>query len=179
MRLVFLYGPPGAGKLTVARELVTLTGMKLFHNHLTVDPVVAVFPWGSPSLSRLITLFRREVLAEAARVGTDVIFTYVYGHPEDDANVREIIDPVIANGGIVHFVQVACSRDILLSRVAEESRRPFGKLTNPDIVAAMMDREDLVSPLSFGESLRIDTTALSPREAATAIVAHFDVPTIR
>jgi tRNA uridine 5-carbamoylmethylation protein Kti12 len=32
MKLIFLYGPPAVGKLTVAQELVTLTGYKLFHN---------------------------------------------------------------------------------------------------------------------------------------------------
>ncbi len=37
MQLVYLYGPPGVGKLTVARELVALTGFKLFHNHLAVN----------------------------------------------------------------------------------------------------------------------------------------------
>ncbi len=35
MQLVFLYGPPGVGKLTVGNALSALTGYKLFHNHLT------------------------------------------------------------------------------------------------------------------------------------------------
>ena len=65
MRLVFIYGPPGAGKLTVARELAALTGLKLFHNHLTVDLVSSVFPRGHPSFGPLITCFRREIFAES------------------------------------------------------------------------------------------------------------------
>ncbi len=43
MRLVFIYGPPGVGKLTVARELAALTGFKLFHNHLTVVCTAVAF----------------------------------------------------------------------------------------------------------------------------------------
>ena len=43
MNLIFMYGPPGVGKLTVARELSQLTGYKLFHNHLVVNLVYAVF----------------------------------------------------------------------------------------------------------------------------------------
>jgi len=50
MKLVFIYGPPASGKLTVARELATLTGYRLFHNHLIVDAVAAV------SLLRAIAL---------------------------------------------------------------------------------------------------------------------------
>ena len=37
MKLIFLHGLPGVGKLTVAREFAKLTGFKVFHNHLAVD----------------------------------------------------------------------------------------------------------------------------------------------
>jgi broad-specificity NMP kinase len=47
MRLIFLYGLPGVGKLTVARELAEFTGFKVFHNHLTVDLVGSVFDFGT------------------------------------------------------------------------------------------------------------------------------------
>jgi replication-associated recombination protein RarA len=43
MKLLFLYGPPAVGKLTVAREVSALTGYRLFHNHLTVNLTLAVF----------------------------------------------------------------------------------------------------------------------------------------
>jgi len=42
MELLFIYGPAAVGKLTVARELAKLTGFRLFHNHLTVDAVMAL-----------------------------------------------------------------------------------------------------------------------------------------
>ena len=51
MRLVVLYGPPGVGKLTVGGELATLTGFRLFHNHLTVNLATAIFPWQVESIS--------------------------------------------------------------------------------------------------------------------------------
>lgn len=47
MQLVFLYGPPGVGKLTVARDLAGLTNFKVFHNHLTISLALSVFPFGS------------------------------------------------------------------------------------------------------------------------------------
>ena len=44
MNLVFIYGPPAVGKLTVAKELSLITGYPLFHNHLTRDLVHELFP---------------------------------------------------------------------------------------------------------------------------------------
>jgi hypothetical protein len=178
MRLVFLYGPPGVGKLTVARELVSRTGMRLFHNHLTVDLVAAVFPRSSPSFGRLITGFRREVLAEAAREGIDVVFTYVYAHPTDEPNVRALIEPVLVSGGSVRFVQLTCARDVLLTRVADESRRAYRKLNDPAAVGEMLDREDFLTPLPFADSLQIDTTDVSPAEAATRILTHYSLSSL-
>ena len=47
MRLIFIYGPVASGKLTIARLVSERTGLPLFHNHLVVDAVAAVFPFGS------------------------------------------------------------------------------------------------------------------------------------
>ena len=51
--LVFIFGRAAAGKLTIARELSRLTGLPVFHNHLIVNAVVAVFPFGSDEFVRL------------------------------------------------------------------------------------------------------------------------------
>ena len=52
MQLIFIYGQVAAGKLTVARALAARTGLALFHNHLVVDAVAAVFPFGSEEIGR-------------------------------------------------------------------------------------------------------------------------------
>lgn len=53
MKLIFLYGPPAAGKLTIARALAVITGFAVFHNHLVVDAVESIFPFGSERFTRL------------------------------------------------------------------------------------------------------------------------------
>ena len=45
--LVFLHGPAASGKLTTARALGQLTGYPVFHNHLVVDMLTLIFPFGS------------------------------------------------------------------------------------------------------------------------------------
>ena len=53
MKLIFIHGPVASGKLTIARALAALTGLAVFHNHLVVDAVAAVFPFGSEPFIRL------------------------------------------------------------------------------------------------------------------------------
>ena len=55
------------GKLTVARLVAERTGIALFHNHLVVDAVAAVFPFGSPEFIRLREHFWIETIAAVGR----------------------------------------------------------------------------------------------------------------
>jgi len=54
MRLIFIYGPPATGKLTVAKELAKLTKYKIFHNHLTVDLIGSVLKFGTKTFLTLV-----------------------------------------------------------------------------------------------------------------------------
>lgn len=72
----FLYGPPASGKLTIGRILADRTGFALFHNHLVVDAVAAVFPFGSDPFVRLRERFWLDMVAAAAQVGRSIIFTF-------------------------------------------------------------------------------------------------------
>jgi ATP-dependent Lon protease len=46
--LLFVLGPPAVGKMTVGNAIAEITGLKLFHNHLTIEPVLRLFEFGSP-----------------------------------------------------------------------------------------------------------------------------------
>ena len=43
MKLVLLIGSGAVGKMTVGQELAKITGLKLFHNHMTIEPVLELF----------------------------------------------------------------------------------------------------------------------------------------
>jgi hypothetical protein len=53
MKLILLYGPLAAGKLTIAKEIARLTGFKVFHSHLSVNLVEAIFSRGTHAYRRL------------------------------------------------------------------------------------------------------------------------------
>ena len=43
MKFVILFGPLAVGKMTVGQELEKITGLKLFHNHMTIELVLPFF----------------------------------------------------------------------------------------------------------------------------------------
>jgi hypothetical protein len=174
VRVVYLYGPPGVGKLTVGTELAALTGFRLFHNHLTVNLATAVFPRETAPWVRMIRYVRRHVFEEATREGVSLVYTGVYlGTPEQTAAIAAMLEPVRDGGGTVAFVQLFCERDELVTRIQNESRRRHEKLTDPTVLLA---RYDLDVAVPFTPHLRLDITHLPPADAARTITTHFGLP---
>ena len=178
MKLIFIYGPPASGKLTVARELAKLTGFSLFHNHVSIQFVSSIFDFGTKTFNRLTDKYRREMLEEAAREGVDTIFTFVYGKPVDDEFVRDIARRVKRHRGRIFFVRLFCDRKELARRVAKPGRRALGKLTQKRILDHLYLVHDLDSEVPIQSSLSIDTAKNSPRKAARMIVQHYKLRSV-
>ena len=101
MKLIFLYGPPASGKLTIAEELSELTSIPLFHNHLSRDLVKDIYGDKLTDNYTLVDRIRFDVLDYCSKNHTDLIFTYVYEGSDDDANVRDFIKTIEDNQGEV------------------------------------------------------------------------------
>lgn len=43
MKLVLIVGSGAVGKMTVGQELMKRTGLRLFHNHMMIEPVIEIF----------------------------------------------------------------------------------------------------------------------------------------
>jgi len=173
MDLVFIYGPPASGKLTVARELSRMTGYRVFHNHASLDFVSTIFDQGTAKFSELVVRYRKDMLEEAAKAGVSVIFTsaYVEG-PKMDATY-EMIDMIHSHKGRVCPVYLYCEKDELLRRVAGESRKGYGKFTDPGKLKEFLRTYDLSGEPAVRGSLAIDNTRIGPAEAAERIARHF------
>lgn len=171
MILVFIHGAPAVGKLTVARELSRLTGFPLFHNHLTVDLVSALFAFGSPAFVSLREQIWLAAFAEGARNNLSLIFTF---NPERTVNeefIQKTIDIVEAAGGRVVFVELTCSEDELEKRMEQTSRKDFGKLASVDQYRSLKSEGAFKFP-KLPSEIAIDTTNQSPAAAAKVISNH-------
>ncbi len=174
MKLLFIYGAPAVGKLTIANEIAKYTNFKVFHNHLSIDAIEPIFDFGTKSFWKLVDLIRVETIGESARVGQNLIYTFCYAKGSDDAHVSKIIETVEENGGEVCFVLLVCQRGELEKRVLAESRRKFGKANNLEILNEILDKHDLFSPVPFQDSLQIDNTNFSAEATARKIVEHYN-----
>ena len=176
MRLVFLYGQAASGKLTIARELAALTGFALFHNHLIVDAVAALFPFGSERFVQLREELWLRLFGEAAAAGQSLVFTFApepsvaVGFPE---RVQQLIERA---GGEVHFVQLTVVAAEQERRLALPSREAFGKLRSVELLRQI--REDCVAceRAMPAPALTIDTLSIDPARAAAAIAERLHLP---
>jgi shikimate kinase len=177
VNLIFVYGPPAVGKYTVGRELAERTGYRLFHNHLTVPTVNAIFTSEGPARSRLLEDLRVVSIAAAAEAGIDLIFTAAYsGGPADEAFMQRIVDTVEATpGGRMMFVQLHAPRDVLLARVSSDSRTALNaqKLVDPDTYRRRLAKRDIMVSVRYEGVLLLDTTELTAQQAASRIIRHF------
>ena len=77
MKLVYIFGPQAVGKMTVGQELAKITGLKLFHNHMTIDLVSNFFPYNSPEGRYLVNTYRMEMFKTVAKSDLKgLIFTF-------------------------------------------------------------------------------------------------------
>jgi chloramphenicol 3-O-phosphotransferase len=176
VHLVFLHGPPASGKLTIARELAVLTGFGLFHNHLVVDALTAVFAFGTAPFIRLREQFWGEVFREAAQQDRSVIFTFAPERTVSPAFLPHTLDIVQAAGGQVDFVAVTCPVEELERRIESSGRATFGKLRSRALFQELRQTGALEYPPLPDAGLSIDTSQYPPQEAARRICEFFSLP---
>lgn len=187
--LVFIIGPPAVGKMTVGHALAERTGLKLFHNHATIELVLPFFPFGSPPFKRLVGEFRRRILEEVAESDlSGAIFTYVwaFGHASDGRSIEDLADIFVRRGGRVVYVELQATQEERLRRNETEFRLAH-KPSKRDVAASRQRllENDAQYELDSGDRfagradwLRIENTHLSAADAAERIIAHFGLPTL-
>lgn len=170
MRLIFVYGPVASGKLTIGRLVAERIGVPLFHNHLVVDAVAAVFPFGSPEFVRLREQFWLETISAAASAGQSLIFTFA-PEPSVAADFPDRVAQLVArHGGQITYIALDLDGAEQERRLVDASRERFGKLRSPEILRALRPSMEACMRRMPKPALRIDTGALTPSEAAEAIV---------
>jgi hypothetical protein len=176
MKLVFIYGPVASGKLTIAKEVGRMTGFAVFHNHLVVDAVAAVFPFGTEQFVKLRERMWLDMMFEAATAGRSLIFTFAPEPTVVEGFHRRVVERVSAAGGSTHFVQLTVPARVQEERLTAPSRAAFGKLQSVKLLRELRPQfEESERGMPRGEIV-IDTSAVVPAEAARAIAIALELP---
>lgn len=177
-RLVFIHGPAAAGKLTIAREVARLTGFGLFHNHLVVDALLAVFPFGSENFVRLRESMWMTVFETAASQGRSLVFTFAPEKtvaPDFPERAKALFEE---GGGRVDFVRLTVSVEEQERRINDPSRHEFQKLTDVDALRRMRTNFAEAEATMPAADLTLDTSTTLPEVSALRIVAALNLPSI-
>jgi hypothetical protein len=69
MKVLFLFGNAAVGKMTIGQALTKITPLRLFHNHLTIEPVLEVFgTFYGPAVDRLREVFLKNLRKQISTV---------------------------------------------------------------------------------------------------------------
>ena len=182
MKLVFIIGDAAVGKMTVGQELARITDLRLFHNHMMIEPVIDIFGHrdGEAVNELRDVIFRR--FAASGRYG--LIFTYMWAFDlQEDwdyvAHVREIFAPF---GTDFYCVELIAPMEIRLARNTTENRlRNKASKRDLEVSKERIRHEEkyrLVSEegeIPFENYLRIDNSEMSAEEAARLIKETFQL----
>ena len=186
-KLVIILGPHAAGKMTVGQELAKITGLKLFHNHMTIELVRQFFPiHDSPEGegARLNKLFRQEIFEAVAKSDLPgLIFTFMFDfdEPSEYEYINSLIDLYKSYGASTYVVELRTDFNVRIERNKTENRLA-NKPSKRDIEKSEKLFRDLEAKYRlnsrddeahFENYLKIDNTDIAPEKAAAIINEKF------
>ena len=167
--------------MTVGQELMKITDLRLFHNHMTIEPVLEIF---NDFHIDVILKLRYLIFEEFAKTDNyGMIFTFMWAFDmQSDWDyhdwVRSIFEPY---GTEFYYVELVADQQTRLQRNGTENRLRH-KASKRDVEASnarlLRDNENhrlesLPGELPFENYVKIDNTHLAPEEVAKMIREHF------
>lgn len=183
MKLVFLIGNGAVGKMTVGQELMKLTGLRLFHNHMTIEPVIEVFGYYNGTVVSKMRQIIFEEFAKSDNYG--MIFTYMWAFDQqsDWNSVEHVTNIFKEQGAEVYYVKLVAPQEVRLKRNETENRLK-NKASKRDLETS---RERIIrqdekyrlesyeGEITFENYIKIDNTNLEPAEVAKMIQERFSL----
>jgi len=184
MKLIILFGPLAVGKMTVGQELEKITGLKLFHNHMTIEMVLPFFDQYSKSFRKLVDSFRIQMFEEIAKSNLEgVIFTYVWElDQKQDCDfidrIAEIFEKENAN---IYYAELEADAETRLKRNKSPNRLKY-KPSKSDFKASEKELidTDRLQTLNTKENVferknhfKINNTSLNAIDVAKMIKEKF------
>ena len=135
MKLLILIGNSSVGKMTVGQELAKITPLRLFHNHMMIEPVLEIF--GS-FRGDVIQKLRKVIFEEfAASDNYGMIFTFMWAFDmQSDWDYIEHVKSIFnLPEEDVYYVELLVPQQVRLERNRTENRLKH-KASKRDLAAS-------------------------------------------
>ena len=181
MKLVLLVGNGAVGKMTVGQELMKLTDLRLFHNHMTIEPVLEIFgTFHTDAILQMREVIFRE-FAKSDNYGMIHTIMWAFDMQEDWDYINHVVDIFKEHNAEIYCVELVAPQEIRLQR-NETANRLAHKASKRDLatsrarVIAMDEKFRLESnpgEIPFENYMRIDNSNLEPDVVAAMIKERF------
>ena len=173
MKLVLIVGDGAVGKMTVGQELMKITDLRLFHNHMTIEPVLEIFN----DFNVDVILKLRYLIFE------EFVKTDNYDCHEDWEIMTKILGIFESAGAELYCVELTAPLDVRLKRNVTENRLK-NKASKRNIASSnerviqhtknhrFVSRDGEVPISNF---MRIDNSNIEPDVVAKMIKDKFDL----
>ena len=179
MKLVLIVGAGAVGKMTVGQELMKITNLKLFHNHMMIEPVIEIFgKFKGDTILKLREVIFNDFLESDCN---GMIHTLMWAF--DMKSDWEYVENLRKKFDEFYCVELIASQEIRLERNKTENRLAH-KASKRDLELSkkrLLNEEDkhrLIShegEVPFTNYLRINNDNLTASEVAEMIKQKFNL----
>lgn len=185
MKLLFIVGSSAVGKMTVGQELMKITEFRLFHNHMTIEPVIEVLGYFDVrAVVRLREVFFREF---AASDNYGMIFTFMWAFDmKSNWDYIEHIKSVFLEQKpdteffyveLVAPLEVRIERNVTENRLKNKPSKNDLELSNELLIRDSTRHrfESYDGEIPFENYIKIDSSEISPDAVAAIIKQRFNL----
>ena len=186
MKFVMIIGPQAVGKMTVGQELSKITGLKLFHNHMTIELVRLIFDYDKIVYRKMNKLIRNEIFKEFSKSKEKgMIFTYCFGFGDNFKEEKEVTSQWLSLFEEIYVIELETTleerlrRNKTTNRLEHKASKRDLEWSEKDLLKSVtkhkFNSDPGVGEKIFENYLRIDNTNLSAEEVAKMIKDKFDL----
>ena len=183
MKLVVIFGALAVGKMTVGQELIKITKLRLFHNHVMFELVLEHFGEDFGDASDRLKDVIYEEFAKSDNYGLIVTCCMAFDSPSDWDSLNHMTNFFREVNAEIYYAELVASQEIRLQRNKTENRL-LNKATKRDIEKSdkhLIDVDKKVRLVSndgevpFENYIKIDNSNLSPDIVAKMIKEEFSL----
>ena len=183
MKFVWIVGDSAVGKMTVGQELMKITDLRLFHNHMMIEPVLDIFgSFRGEAIIKLREVIFREFV-KTDNYGMIHTIMWAFDMPSDWDYINHVTGIFREVGAEIYCVELVAPQAVRLQR-NETPNRLQHKASKRDVEASrqrlLRDNEryrleSLPGEIPFENYIKIDNSNLPPETVAAMIKTRFNL----